>query len=196
MIAPSQQPGYFDALYAADRDPWRFETSAYERHKYDTTLAALPRAPYRSAVEVGCSIGVLTQRLAERCDRLLGTDVSEVALEAAAARCAHLAHVGFERSRLPANAPRGRFDLVVLSEVLYYFDSAELALLPARIEERFADDATVLLVHWLGPTPDYPLTGDQAVELFEAALNRPTALFRHRTPDYRLDLLAPVRSAR
>jgi len=195
VTAPSQQPGYFDALYAADPDPWRFETSAYERDKYDATLAALPRARYRSAVEVGCSIGVLTRRPAERCDRLLGTDVSAVALEAAAARCAHLMHVGFEKSSLPESAPRGRFDLVVLSEVLYYFDKGELALLAATLEAQFANDTNVLLVHWLGPTPDYPLTGDQAVEIFEAALKRPPAVFRHRNADYRLDLLAPVGSS-
>jgi len=196
VTAPSQQPGYFDALYAADPDPWRFETSAYERDKYDATLAALPRARYRSAVEVGCSIGVLTRRLAERCDRLLGTDVSAVALEAAAARCAHLMHAGFETSYLPESAPRGRFDLVVLSEVLYYFDKGELALLAATLEAQFANDTNVLLVHWLGPTPDYPLTGDQAVDIFEAALRRPAAVSRHRTADYRLDLLTPARSAR
>lgn len=196
MTAPSQQPGYFDALYAANQDPWRFETSSYERDKYDATIAALPLPRYRSALEVGCSIGVLTERLSKRCDHLLAIDVSAAALAAAAARCASLEHVDFERSKLPASAPQGCFDLIVLSEVLYYFDARELAVLAASLKPRFANDTTVLLVHWLGPTPDYPLTADQAVDIFEAVLNRPPVVFRHRTPDYRLDLPAPVRSAR
>ena len=38
----SLEPAYFEALYAADPDPWRFATSAYEREKYTATLAALP----------------------------------------------------------------------------------------------------------------------------------------------------------
>ena len=36
-------PEYFDHVYQANRDPWNFETSPYERAKYAATLAALPR---------------------------------------------------------------------------------------------------------------------------------------------------------
>src|SRR4051812_50160637 len=62
---------YFDELYAGERDPWEFETSAYEQAKYDATLAALPRPLYRRGLEIGCSIGVLTARLAGRCASLV-----------------------------------------------------------------------------------------------------------------------------
>ena len=65
---------YFEAIYQADADPWRFATSDYEREKYAATLAALPLQAYRSGFEVGCSIGVLTSQLARRCDRLLAVD--------------------------------------------------------------------------------------------------------------------------
>jgi len=67
-VSASLPPGYFDALYAASPDPWAFETSAYERAKYAATLDALPARRYRRALEVGCSIGVLTRQLADRCD--------------------------------------------------------------------------------------------------------------------------------
>ncbi|MFC7609312.1 SAM-dependent methyltransferase [Teichococcus aestuarii] len=60
---------YFEALYAADPDPWRFRDSAYEAGKYAATLAALERPRYGRVLEVGCSIGVLTKQLAGRCDR-------------------------------------------------------------------------------------------------------------------------------
>ena len=73
------RPEFFERLYAAEPDPWGFETSAYERAKYDATIAALPPGPISTALEVGCSIGVLTERLARRCDRLLAVDVSEAA---------------------------------------------------------------------------------------------------------------------
>jgi SAM-dependent methyltransferase len=84
MTAMSLQPGYFDKLYAENPDPWRMETSAYEEAKYIATLAALPRARYTHAIEIGCSVGVLTARLAERCDELLGIDVAQAALDRAA----------------------------------------------------------------------------------------------------------------
>ena len=57
-------PDYFEDLYAADIDPWKFASSGYEREKYAQTLAALPEARYPRALEVGCSIGVLTCRQA------------------------------------------------------------------------------------------------------------------------------------
>ena len=56
-------PEYFDHVYQANRDPWNFETSPYEREEYAATLAALPRARYAEAFEIGCSLGVLTAQL-------------------------------------------------------------------------------------------------------------------------------------
>ncbi len=92
---------YFDALYASDPDPWKFATSPYEKEKYALTLAACPRARYVSALEVGCSIGVLTQDVASRCDRLLAVDVAEAPLLEAKRRCADLPAVRFEKMFAP-----------------------------------------------------------------------------------------------
>lgn len=188
MTAPSLEPGYFDRLYAGDPDPWRFTTSDYEDAKYTATLEALPRARYASGLEVGCSVGVLTARLAARCDALLGIDVAQAALDQAAARCADQPHVRFELSTLPDTPPAGRFDLVMLSEVLYYFDEPGVAKLADAVVAIALPGADLMLVHWLGPTPDYPLTGDAAVAAFEAA-SRCDVTRRARTPEYRLDLL-------
>ena len=69
---------YFDRVYEANADPWSFATSPYEYQKYQATMAALPQAHYTNAFEIGCSIGVLTQMLADRCDHLLAVDASEL----------------------------------------------------------------------------------------------------------------------
>lgn len=187
MTAPSLETGYFDDLYAANPDPWRMESSAYEEAKYSATLAALPCERYRQAIEIGCSIGVLTARLSARCDDLLGTDVSQAALDRAAARC-HGMPVRFELSTLPAVPPSGRYDLIMLSEVLYYFDAPDVTRIAAAVREIVAPGADIMLVHWLGETPDYPLTGEEAVATFLAAGH--WQIMQHaRTPNYRLDLL-------
>ena len=81
---------HFEALYAGDPDPWKFATSDYERRKYAATLNLLPDRRFSSALEVGASIGVLTRQLAARCDRVLATDVVEVALEQGRKRCTGL----------------------------------------------------------------------------------------------------------
>ena len=101
----------FDRLYAERPDPWDFETSAYEHAKYDATLAALGDRRYATGLEVGCSIGVLTERLAARCAHLLAVDVAEAALARARERAPE---VTFERRELPAEFPAGPFELIVL----------------------------------------------------------------------------------
>lgn len=186
----SLQPRYFDKLYAEDADPWQFETSAYEAAKYDATLAALPIERFASALEVGCSIGVLTERLASRCDELLALDVSEQALDHARQRCRDLPHIRFEKGQIPQDWPDGRFDLIMLSEVLYYLDRDDLGRLATRVCLSLVPGGTVLMVHWLGET-DYPLSGDVAVEHFTSRLERrPVHAARQmREPEYRLDCL-------
>lgn len=152
---------YFEELYGRDDDPWGFATSFYETRKYAVTVACLPEDHYQSAFEPGCSIGVLTERLAGRCDTLLAVDLMEGVVGSARSRTARWAGVTVERRTLPDEWPDGPFDLLVLSELCYYFDEPVLRGMLATATRSLRPGATVVAVHWRGPT-DYPLTGDQA----------------------------------
>ncbi|MGY2895599.1 class I SAM-dependent DNA methyltransferase [Deinococcus sp. UYEF24] len=182
---------YFDDMYEVHRDPWNFETSPYEAGKYDRTLAALPSAKYVSALEVGCSIGVLTARLAPRCTHLLSLDLSQQALDRARARCAGLPQVEFERRQMPAEFPPGQFDLLVLSEVLYYLGPADLQLMLDRSVRALLPAGHLIAVHWTPAVHDYPQTGDQ---VHDALLAEPGLkhLYGERHEQYRLDLFERV----
>lgn len=192
MTTGSLNTDYFDQLYADNPDPWRMVSNEYEDAKYAATLAALPRVRYQHAIEIGCSVGVLTARLATRCDDLLATDVAQAALDQAAMRCRGLP-VRFALSSLPDSPPPGQFDLIMLSEVLYYFDEADIARIAEAVRNMATPDADIMLVHWLGETPDYPLSGEEAVAAFEAAGNW-QVMQRAQTRQYRLDLLRVDRS--
>lgn len=176
-------PAYFEQLYAADPDPWRFATSDYERDKYAATLAAVP-GRCADGLEVGCSIGVLTAQLAARCDRLLALDVAEAAMAQARQRCPG---VRFERRRIPDEWPHGRFDLIVLSEVLYYLDRPGIERAAALARGSLQPGGCILLVHYLGGT-DYPSTGDEAATWFIAASGL-TPDRQERAEMYRIDRL-------
>lgn len=179
---------WFETLYSERGDPWDFETSPYEAAKYDHTLSALPRERYADALEVGCANGVLTARLAPRCDRLLAVDVSDTALAAARARCADLPQVALEKRRLPEEAPPGPFDLILLSEVVYYLDGDDIQRLAAWIGGAARSGCHLLLVHWTGET-DYPRTGDEAVGELRGHLGDLVEIvLADRRPEYRLDL--------
>ncbi|WMS44796.1 SAM-dependent methyltransferase [Acuticoccus sp. MNP-M23] len=178
----------FDNLYRADPDPWTFTTSDYERRKYEATLAALPRQTYAHALEVGCSIGVLTASLATRCDAVTGLDVSPVALELAAARCRGHA-VRLVRAEIPREWPEGRFDLIVFSEVLYFLTAEEVAASAVCALAALEPGGDILLVNWLGPC-DTGLTGEEAVTVFAIAIEAGGGHCRTllRTEQYRIDL--------
>ena len=184
-------PSYFERLFQTEADPWGFETSPYEASKYAATIGALPRARYRSAFEVGCANGVLTQRLAERCDHVLAVDVADAALQRARARCAGL-DVEVRRMVVPDEWPAAvdggaQFDLVVVSEVGYYLAPPALARLRERCDRSVGTGGHLVLVHWTGET-DYPLSGDDVHDAFLAA---PAwrSIRAGRTADYRLDVL-------
>lgn len=190
MRAPrSLPPRYFEEMFAGARDPWGFETSAYEQAKYAHTLAALGGRRYRHGLEIGCAIGVLTEKLGRCCDRLTALDVSESALERARDRCRALSHIDFAQMAFPHQAPEAqRFDLIVLSEVAYYWDDADLRLAGERLAALLAPQGDLLLVHWTGET-DYPQTADGAVEALKRALSATiTVIEQERQPSYRLDL--------
>ena len=178
--------GYFDQLYSRDPDPWRFASSPYESEKYAATLAALPPGQFASALEVGCSIGVFTRALAERCQTLLALDVAEEALQNARTTCP-APHVTFENRRVPEEWPAGTFDLIVFSEVLYYLVEPEVKQVALQVRQSLQPGGTVVLVHYLGET-DYPLTGDEAATAFIAAIGL-QPVHQSRAPLYRIDVL-------
>ncbi len=180
---------YFDALYASDPDPWKFATSPYEQEKYALTLAALPHAHYASALEVGCSIGVLTRALAQRCDRLLAVDVAEAPLMEAKRRCADLPSVRFEKMFAPSQWPGETFDLILLSEMIYYLSADDVGALASRVAQCLRAEADVVMVHWTGAT-NYPLSGDEACGLFIRGLEGVMTVARcDRHPAFRIDVL-------
>jgi SAM-dependent methyltransferase len=190
--AGSLPPSYFEAKYKADIDPWRFRTSPYERDKYQATLGALSRSCYRSALEAGCAIGVFSALLAQRCERMVAVDSSPTAVDEAARQA--LPNVRFKKACLPDEFPDGTYDLIVLSEVLYYFSAEDLMRLADRCLDSLAPGGEMILCHWLGET-DYPLTGRQASELFAEAVAkcRPTRVSLHEGI-YRLERFSFRRS--
>lgn len=156
---------HLDALYAEGDDPWGFRTSAYEQAKFAATRAALSRPAYDSALEPGCGNGELARHIAPLCRRYTGIDAVETALEAARRA---VPQGRFVQGFLPCAFPPGDYDLVLLSEVLYFLDRPGLDALAREIAAR-CPAAEVLAVTWLGPSGN-PLQGGEALEAFAAAM--------------------------
>ena len=182
--------GYFNDVYRNNDDPWNFEGSEYEREKYAVTLEALSRERFQNAFEIGCSIGVLTQMLAHRCNKLLSVDAAEAPVVTARKRLSDFEQVQISKMGVPREFPDQEFDLIVLSEVGYYFSMPDLIELRSKILGHLQTGGQLLLVHWTPEVHDYPLTGDQVHDTFSAVSGnaKPLRLLHSlRRQTYRLD---------
>lgn len=181
--APAAEPAYFDRLYAGADDPWGLDERFYESRKRDLVLASLPRPRFRRAFEPGCATGLLTARLAQRCDAVVAWDFADAAVHQARHRLAGTSGVSVERGRIPQAWPEGRFDLVVLSEVGYY--CPDLGTLARRIHESLDPDGVVLAVHWRHAAADHPYPAEAVHEALGRNLHR---LTHHVEDDFLLDV--------
>ena len=181
--------GYFEDIFASDDDPWDLASSVYEADKFNRTRSVLSDRQYRSALEVGCAHGVLTQWILPYCDNLLAIDISERALALARDRLSDRCGLTLQRMAFPKKVPdRTDFDLVLLSEVVYYWNNADIDRASEWIMNNMVAGGTVLLVHYTGAT-DYPQTGDGAVEqLWRSVRSGFAPVLGERHADYRLDL--------
>jgi hypothetical protein len=158
-------------MYSQSSDPWELGTRWYEQRKYAITLAMLPKEHYTHAFEPGCSIGVLTALLIERCARVTATDVAAPALANAQRRLSDLGRghqVTLLRQSVDEHWPSGPFDLLMLSEVGYYLAPEALRGILDEECPRLAVGATVIAAHWRHPVDDYLMSGDQVNEIVAA----------------------------
>lgn len=187
---PGERQARFDKLFADNPDPWDIDTSDYERGKREAALAAMGERRFARLLEVGCAGGALTARLTERAGAIVAVDVSERALELARQRLGRVDTIEFVAGEVPAYWPKGPFDAVILSEVLYFLSAEEIRSVSRLAQESLTADGLCLLVNWTGPN-DLPVDGDTAAELFLDAALWQVAKSR-REECYRLDLLERV----
>ena len=82
----------FDDMFHNNPNPWRFKSRWYEKRKRALTLGCLPAERHVNGFEPGCANGELSADLATRCDQLLCSDGSAMAVQAARARARNTQH--------------------------------------------------------------------------------------------------------
>ena len=182
---------YFDSLFRRDADPWQFKSRWYESRKRALTLACLPQLRYASGYEPGCANGELSAALAARCDRLLVSDGSPVAVALAKARLEAYPDVEVRQAWLPLQWPHETFDLIVLSEFGFYLGAGDLEALGCKATASLRPGGTVLACHWRRPIEGCEFSGDEVHQRLWSAMARSTALTpvcQVLEPDMRLDV--------
>ena len=187
--SPPDQPGYFDAMFKKSDDPWGFKTRWYERRKRALTLASLPRERYEHGFEPGCANGELSAKLATRCGHLLASDGIDKAVALARERLRDLRNVEVRKAWLPQDWPKDKFDLIVLSEFLFYLKPGVVEEIAQLAQASLAPHGTLLACHWRHPIEGCELTGDDAHAILERVVGLPKQS-HILEPDLRLDVWA------
>lgn len=135
----------FESLFRAARDPWQYGTMPYEQDKRQRLVDSVPPTS-RTIVEFGCADGHNLLALGARFPgaRIVGLDISPLAVEAARQRTAKLGNVTVLVANAATAAARLRAlgvlsaDTVVVAEVLYYLGS------PSHVRREMAELAGLL----------------------------------------------------
>ena len=168
---PDTSPEFFERLYQNSEDPWNFRRSAYERARYQAIVDGIKDKFYASAFEAGCSVGELTALLAHYCDSLTAIDCSATAVEIAKSRCQEYPHVDIRQGTLPGALPKHRCDLIVFSEIGYYFSCEDLASQIEQLWSLLTPGGRLIACHWLGHSEDHLLHGAKVHETIGQVLS-------------------------
>jgi SAM-dependent methyltransferase len=179
----TQATAVFDQLYRDSRDPWGTTTHWYERRKRALLLASLPRERYGSVYEAGCGTGHITAELSARATHVVASDASSRALAVARVAIGAAANVSLERHRLPDDWPDRPFDLIVLSEIVYFVDDDDCERIARAAHASAGASGTVVACDWRLPIAGYGHDGEEAHRRFEKALALPR-LFEYLDRDF------------
>jgi peptidoglycan/xylan/chitin deacetylase (PgdA/CDA1 family)/SAM-dependent methyltransferase len=139
------EPAYWDAVFA-EPDPWDYG-SAYEQKKYAQALSLIPEQSLLQVAELACAEGHFTTMLASRAGRLLASDISPVALERARRRCRGSSNITYTVLDILTDELPAGMDLIVCSEVLYYFPEHSLPRIVEKLSRALCDGGHLLSAH-------------------------------------------------
>jgi len=116
----------------------------------------------------------------------MAMDISAIAVAEARRRCAAYPHVVIMQGDLKRSIAEGPFDLIIFSELGYYFEREDLAVICGHLSRRLAPGGELVAVHWLGNSADHRLHGDVVHEILRGNLG-----LKHQTesryPEFRID---------
>lgn len=181
---------YFDALYNDNNDPWQYQTRWYEKRKRDICLTLLPQSQYDNAIELGCGNGVFSELLAHRCQALISIDGNHQAVQLTKERLADLSHVRVIQGVIPntlltlkeaiietyseandTSTSKPPFDLIVISEILYYLSPNDIDTVIAWSKHNLAIGGTILCCHWRYAIDGFLMNGETVHQRLQQAFN-------------------------
>jgi SAM-dependent methyltransferase len=146
----------FETVYRELGDPWASADRRYwyQARKYQRIVECLPAGrQFRQALDLGCGLGQLSRKLAERTDHVFGIDIAKAAVEEARRGSRDNTRLSFDQGdvqSLPASLDGG-FDLVAIADTLCYLpppiQDQTLKTIAARVARLLEPGGLCLLVN-------------------------------------------------
>lgn len=170
MFKTPHDLSYFDHLYEQNDDPWGYENRWYEARKRQICLSMLLKPMYQHGLEIGCSNGVFSRLLAKRCHQLTCLDGHAQAVQLAQQKLKDYPHVEVIQQHIPHQFPQGKYDLIVVSEILYYLTQDELEKTFEFIQDALTSEGLLLCCHWRYPIKGFEFDGDAVHQMLKQKL--------------------------
>ena len=151
---------FFDRLWQAG-DYWQLDKDPFERDKYYRQLAHLKDRRYGKILEIGCGSGLFTRALAPLGERVIAIDVSPSAIDRAKKLGTANGVIDFQCASALDFEPKshGPFDLVVMSETIYYlgwiYTFFEVSWLAAELFDATSPGGRFLMCNSVGKGESY-----------------------------------------
>jgi len=151
---------FFEHIWEQE-DAWALDSSSFEQARYDALMAELEGKRYGKVLEIGCGAGAFTARLVRLADHIIAIDISPTAVAKARQRLADVNKVSFLTANVMESkfVDDGPFDLIVLSETIYYlgwlYPFFDLAWFASQLHAATASNGRLLLANTLGVFGDY-----------------------------------------
>lgn len=146
LISPIYVEASIEASFFGRNDLWSYEGSSYETARFDRIVSEIQKLPISNILEVGAHEGFLTERLTVFSE-VVAHERSEVALERGRQRVPQATWcLGDFESNLD-EALRAEPELVLFSEVLYYFRDYKNVLAALKGKSRFVVAQNVSKFH-------------------------------------------------
>jgi len=136
----------FNWIYKIFSDPFDLEKSNYEAYKFDAVAKVVQETRVKNALDIGCGTGILTEKISSVCEKILGVDFSENAINSAKKRFGQKSHVAFFAVDVRHFEPADTYDLVLCSEVLYYIGESDLQKLLVQLWRTLSDNGRLIVI--------------------------------------------------
>lgn len=138
---------YFELKYLKRRAAYKSSNPDYEREREFAFSLLDDDCRYERGLEVGCGEGFSTHRIAARCDQVVATDVSAVAIRRARRYNRELSGITFRQHDLVGDPVPGKFDYIFCGEVLYYLRHDQFTVAASALAGSLRDGGVLHLLH-------------------------------------------------